>query len=461
MNYAHLITREDTTTNSEGEVTEEEWWNIPAPPSSLMEWMKLLPINQFLDLVGPTTDKASKKPLWFKDQFVQTVGVISNRAFKTFMDKKYFSEASVPEKYRSSWCSKILDLRSQKNFWVDKFNEDLTLKDNFVNTFISEFQEKLKPEPVPEGMDPALPSGDISLNIVARIVHTFKEAETHSLWADLFRVVPNEKATERLNLDCKDQRFLQLLMRLLNFVNSPNETGVFYPQNMFTDNERLALIRPDMIPQVPVTLDKFNKLTVNKIRGKFTIFVNNFKRSGDLEEDADHATGDEQFFIKFCSTDPNPIYLYMYLLFDRSIPTLLSREAAPGNQLEIGVPGSGKKRSLPSGSNDDGTRKIIHIMSDEELAIFKQTELSKIARDEAFKRHCEEQIIASVFKRQQDEEQAKHQKMMCAYKMYEDIRGDARVPESFKVKLRDVWMRLSGDYFALDIEADLARHGML
>ncbi len=324
---------------------------------------------------------ASDKPEWTKRAFTCVFGVLCQRILKGMFEKKVLDiESPDLEVKQKSWSSKKKEVKSVKAYILSLMQNDPAKKAKICEIMEEEFEKAKKPEIVNAGVDADTPSGEESIHILARCLHTMKEPHTLERWVMIYGVVPENPNQERAALDDKRLRHEALYKYIVDCINKPNDPAIFDPQNNFTHNARLAAISPNLVPRRPLTVQRL-KDCMNKVRGTYTTFVSNFHKSGDLEEDADHSVGDDLFYEKFCS-DSNPIYLYMYLLFDRDVPALLSREAPVSNQLEEGV---GSKRKMVNQLGDTNQpRSMVLTATPEEMARQKEVDEARCRRDDAF-----------------------------------------------------------------------------
>lgn len=188
----------------------------------------------------------------------------------------------------------------------------------------------------------------------------------------------------------------------------------FSPTNPFTSTSsssanvvdddlysRIKNIDPSQHPLRNYTGEEV-KSCFNDLKKNYTLYISNFNKSGNLEDESDHRVGDEIFYVNFCR-DTSPIFLYMFLLFDRSIPSLLSREAPGAIQLEEGVSGGGgggassslnRKYELLDNNDNKKVKHIVIDLTEEERAKDMAVKDSFIARDAAIAAKMVSETIA-------------------------------------------------------------------
>lgn len=222
--------------------------------------------------------------------------------------------------------------------------------------------------------------------MLCRVVMLADDPTTSVTLEQIFSGPP--KGEERAFLDDKaNGRATGLWKELVEeYFNVPN----WRPTNIFTDN-RVSHLDPSKAPQQPWGPDQL-RLQFSKMRTQFTLLNANFHKSGQMEEGADHAEGDDEFFEKYAGRDC--VYLFMRMLFRTGMPSFISRDMVKSNQMDQGLgtqtttPDSGGKRKQNASVTNEGLVKAMQIVSDDQSDFYKAQARLAIERAEiANKKH--------------------------------------------------------------------------
>lgn len=203
----------------------------------------------------------------------------------------------------------------------------------------------------------------IDINLLARVSCLINDPDSRNILDTIFAGVSKDE--RRKCLDDKTTRNPALWDDLACIFNHEN----FAPENEI-DDERLANIDPSKPPLTKWSGTEL-RTTFSKLRSVMTIKTRNFKASGQHEEGADHADGDDQFFGTLDNSDEHhakcnkewdwngSIFLFIYIQYGRSPPHFVTREQVEEMSLDQGISGdiltgggSSKKRSYHDTNQD-------------------------------------------------------------------------------------------------------------
>lgn len=414
-------------------VPEEEVVEIP-------QW-RLWTVEQVVSLVAPKRNKTADKPVWTKSCFSTFFGIICNRIMNQTLTSKLFSfdglAVNIP---RTAWSTKVGENSAQRDHMIAEFTADAQKYTRFMDIVEEEFNRaRINPTGERSSLqDEALPSGEASLNVMARIVHLAKDPLTAGILEEIFSVTPAVREAERRHLDSHLDRSKQKWNTLAIYVN---DGQIFNPLNPFLDIPKLSGISPNLAPQVSFTGEML-KETFNKLRTKFTIYYDNFHKSGNYAEDEDHAMGDEEFITNFC-IDNNIIFFYMYLLFDRTKPRFFTREAADGTRLEEGI-------AATTGNNNSKKRRQIENYDENDEALQLSRKRNVVITFSEEDRERENRLAQSALERDNAvRDRMNSESTWNKITRLKEKLKDRNVPVARRNKLENMLDQLENSYFGL------------
>ena len=121
------------------------------------------------------------------------------------------------------------------------------------------------------------------------------------------------------------------------------------------DDSRIRTIEPGLVPNDSIEPEQLRSL-FSSLRTQYTIFYNNYHRSGNLTEG--DGEGDDDFFVNFVKGDM--VYYYMHKVFDGKAPTYCTRDLDSDVSMEVGYGGSGRSGSSVS-ENSSKKRSYIDL----------------------------------------------------------------------------------------------------
>ena len=232
----------------------------------------------------------------------------------------------------------------------------------------------------------------VNANAIARVASLNCDPACIGILSKIFGGSTHEE--KRSAIDNPQQRTKALWGQLASdFFNNAE----WKPSNDFTDDDRIADIDPSELPQPKWTAEKL-RLEFSKLRTVMTTKTDAFKRSGQIQEGEDHGDGDDEFHENAMAGEHpaklnrnwnwgRNVFLFIYLLYDRSVPSWGMRDLAKKNRVDLGFksPGQGSITST-SDISSSGSKGRNVALSKEDLIEINKTpmEIKASAEETAF-----------------------------------------------------------------------------
>ena len=287
----------------------------------------------------------------------------------------------VPESVGTILGKSKREKEAQRELFVNLSEEGLS----FLRDEMTKFFESTE---VPN--ESSLDVGDVSKNTRARVWHLADDPRAAGYLEVIFGGVG--KAARRAQLDDKSTRTINNWKILCDeFLNSP----AWCPDNPFEDCPRLVDIDPFHPPPTPFEAEELRSL-FSKMRSQYSIFNNNFHRSGELVEG--EGDGDDEFFEKFAGKDV--VYLYAHKLFAGRPPKFCTRDVTQPCDIGISSPtpsSSVSSINSSSGSRASCKRKYSDLSKEDMFEIFKPSP-EELSRDKSIKTYFELTTLDNTLK---------------------------------------------------------------